>query len=145
VSDGHEPLARAGHELLEHTADLGIRAWGPTPERAFEQAAWGVVELLDSAGADVGESRAIAVRSTDRPGLLVEFLNELVFLLDTEDVAVTAIRIRRVTDTDLDAEIIVAPLVRRSEGIVVKAATYHGLAVAVSPEGWTEVRVYLDV
>jgi len=145
VSDGHEPLAQAGHELLEHTADLGIRAWGPTPERAFEQAAWGVVDLLDSARTGVGESRAIAVRSNDRLGLLVEFLNELVFLLDTEDVGVTAIGVRRVTNADLDAEIMVAPRARRPEGIVVKAATYHGLAVAVSPEAWTEVRVYLDV
>jgi Archease protein family (MTH1598/TM1083) len=36
----------AGFELLEHTADVGIRARGATLEEAFEQATLGLAEIL---------------------------------------------------------------------------------------------------
>ena len=35
-----------GHELLEHTADIGIRAWGRRLEDAFEEAAVVVADIL---------------------------------------------------------------------------------------------------
>ncbi|MGH2528104.1 MAG: archease [Actinomycetota bacterium] len=52
-----EGTGASGYELLDHTADVGIRSWGPSPEAAFEQAAWALVDLLD-----IGE------REPARPG-----------------------------------------------------------------------------
>ena len=138
-------MEEAGYELLEHPADVGIRSWGPTQGTAFEQAAWGLVELLGIRREGSGDRRTISVSSPDLPGLLVEFLNELIFLHETEGVAVADIRVTRLAETGLDAEVETVPLDRAPEGTVVKAATYYRLRVDRSPDGRTEVQVFLDV
>lgn len=134
----------AGYEILEHMADLGVRAWGPGLEAAFEQAAWALVDLLDVRATGEGRRRELTLSASDTGGLLVEFLNELVFLHETEEVAVSAVTVRRVSDTELSAELTLGTLGHRPEGVVVKAATYHRLRVDRG-DGRAEVRVFLDV
>lgn len=145
VRAADEGAGSSGYELLEHTADVGVRSWGPTPEAAFEQAAWALVDLLDIRGEGVGGARRISASSGDVPGLLVDFLNELIFLHETEEVAVSGIRVVRLTDDSLEAEVETVPLARPLGGTVVKAATYHQVRVARSPDGPTETQVFLDV
>jgi len=140
-----EGAGESGYELLEHTADVGIRSWGPTPEAAFEQTAWALVDLLDIRAEGTGEARTIVASSGDAPGLLVDLLNELIFLHETEDVAVSGIRVVRLRDDALEAEVETVPLARPLEGTVVKAATYHEVRVDRSPDGRTEAQVFLDV
>jgi Archease protein family (MTH1598/TM1083) len=50
----------AGYELLEHTADLGIRAWAPTAPEAFEHAA----RALAAAGRGDGKHPAESHRAS---------------------------------------------------------------------------------
>jgi tRNA nucleotidyltransferase (CCA-adding enzyme) len=140
-----ERSAEAGHELLEHTADVGIRTWGPTREVAFAEAALGLVELLDVRGSGKGRVREIHLTGPDPGSLLVDFLNELIVILETEDVAVTGARVRRAADDELEADVLLAAPDHPPEGVVVKAATYHGLAVETRPDGTVEARVFLDV
>ncbi|MFN2545118.1 MAG: archease, partial [Actinomycetota bacterium] len=47
---------RPGYEILEHTADVGIRAFAPTLASVFEQAAWGLAEILGAV--DPGRGQA---------------------------------------------------------------------------------------
>ncbi len=133
-----------GHELLEHTADLGIRAWGPSLEAAFEQTAVAVLDLLDVRASGEGSPREVRLSAPDLEALLVAFVNDLVFLVETEDVAVADVGVRKVSDTDLEAELWLVGRERRPEGVVVKAATYHALRVERAPDR-TELRVFLDV
>lgn len=138
------PETDAGYEILEHPADLGVRAWAPTLEVAFEQAAWALVDLLDVRATGEGTPRELTLSAADTGSLLVDFLSELIYLHETEEAAVSGIAVRRVSDTELDAELTLAPLTRRPEGVVVKAATYHQLRVKRDDER-AEVRVFLDV
>ncbi|HEY7667300.1 MAG TPA: archease [Actinomycetota bacterium] len=141
----------AGFQLLEHPADLGIRAWGPTIEAAYEQAGWGLAEVLGVRGPDgLGEHarprrRRIHASGGDREELLVDLLNELLTLHETQDAAIAGIEVRALTGTELDARIELTPLGTAPEGIPVKGATFHRLRVDERPDGRTEVRVYLDV
>lgn len=134
----------AGRELLEHTADLGVRAWGPSLEAAFEQAAWGLVDLLDARGTGGGTPRELRLSGPDVGSLLVEFLNELVFLCETTDAGISSVEVRRVSATELEADVGLGPPEHRPEGVVVKAATYHELRVDRADDH-AEVRVFLDV
>lgn len=134
----------AGFEVLEHTADIGIRAWGRSDAEAFEQAAAGLVELLGARAMGPGEARALSASGRDPGGVLVDFLNEMLVLHETEGVGVAAVRIDRLSDTGLEATVEVVPLRAPPEGIEVKAATYHQLRVDRDPER-TLVEVYLDV
>ena len=135
----------AGYEILEHTADVGLRAWGPTPEAAFEQAGWALAEILGAAAEGPGEVRPVRAEGDDPGALAVAFLDELLFLHEREEAGFAAIRVRRVGDEGVEAEVEVVPLAGEPEGTAVKAATYHQLAVRTEPDGATELTVYLDV
>ncbi len=93
----------------------------------------------------VATTRAVTASADDRSALLVEFLNELIFLIDAEGVGISGIQVRRLSDIDLEAEVRTVALDVPPEGVVVKAATYHQVGVERLPDGRTEVRVYLDV
>jgi SHS2 domain-containing protein len=81
----------------------------------------------------------------DEDGLLVDFLNELLLLHETEECAFASIRIVRLEDGSGSAEVGVVPVQGELEGVGVKAATYHQLRVERRPDGSALVEVYLDV
>jgi SHS2 domain-containing protein len=146
-SDG----AVGGHDFLEHTADIGIRAWGSSREEAFREAGWGLAEILGIAGPERGASgprgRTVEVDLSDGDdgGLLVDFLNELLAVHETEGVAFAAIDVHGVGPGGLRATLEVIPADQQRETTGVKAATYHQLLVQERSDGEVEVRVYLDV
>jgi len=136
---------QAGFELLEHQADVGVRAWGQTLGEAYEQAAWAVVGLLGARGEGPGTIRTVRASGEDEADVLVDFLNELLLAHETEDRSFAAIRVSSVDRTTLVAEIELVPRDEASEGVPVKAATYHRVRVERRSDGWVEVQVYLDV
>jgi SHS2 domain-containing protein len=136
--------APAGFEILEHTADVGIRSWGRSLEEAFEQAAMALAEIMGVRTDGPGERRQVRASAGDAGGLLVDFLNQLVFLHETEGVGFESVRVLEATETDLRGEVDVVPLQGEPEGPPVKGATFHRLHVDRS-DGRVEARVYLDV
>ena len=135
----------AGFELLEHTADVGIRAFGEGLEEAFAQAALGLAELMGVRVPGPGERRLLRVEGEDEEDLLVGFLNELLYLHETELAGFAQVRALRVSERAVEAEIELVPLREPGSGVAVKAATYHQVAVERRPDGTVEVRVYVDV
>jgi SHS2 domain-containing protein len=134
-----------GFELLEHTADIGIRAWGGSIEEAFEQAGYGLAEILGVRLAGGGTSHEIRAEASDVGGLVVDFLNELVLLQESQGVGFTRVEVRRLSSTELEASVWVRTMEGEASGIPVKGATYHQLGIERHPEGEAEIRVYLDV
>lgn len=134
-----------GYRILEHTADIGIESWGPSRERAFEQAAWGLAEILGAqVSRSVGGTATIEATASDLAALLVDFLNELLLLHETGEVGFAGVAVTELSDTALRAEIDVVPLRGETETTGVKAATYHRLEVTETEDG-VRARVYLDV
>ncbi len=73
-------------QLLEHTADTGIIAFGETLARAFEHAAEGMFSIITDIDTVAAETRNdISIISADKEGLLIDWLNELIYLFDTEN------------------------------------------------------------
>jgi protein archease len=134
-----------GFELLEHTADIGIRAWGGSFPEALEQAARALAELMGLRVAGPGTRDVVRVSAEDRAGLLVALLNELLFVHEARSVGFVEVDVIGVSDTDLVAEVETAPEPEAPVGLHVKAATYHQVAVERRPDGVVEARVYLDV
>ncbi len=72
-------------EILEHTADTGFRAWGSTLEELFIHAAEALIEVaLDPSAASAWAPRQIAASGSGPEELLVNWLNEVLYLLDGE-------------------------------------------------------------
>jgi len=74
-------------EVLDHTADALLRAYGESIEECFANAAIGMFDIIvDLSTVEcVGESMII-VKNDDREGLLVDFLTELIYLYEVERV-----------------------------------------------------------
>jgi SHS2 domain-containing protein len=138
----HQP---AGYELLEHTADLGVRASGATLAEVFEQATIGLVEVLGAwrPGPGSGEPLAVAVEAEDLGGLLVDWLNEIVYLQEVHAASLAAVEVEQVGEGRA-AGTVALSTEPPSAGTYVKAVTYHQLKVEQREGGWT-AEVYLDV
>ncbi|MBN1377135.1 archease [Candidatus Woesearchaeota archaeon] len=73
------------YEFLEHTADIKFRAYGKSLENVFSNAAlaFGSI-LIKPEKVESNEEKIIKVNGNDEKSLLYNFLEELLFLFDTE-------------------------------------------------------------
>lgn len=134
------------YEIFEHTADAGIIAYGKDITEAFANAAKGLFSLITSLEDIVEEeSREVKIVSADRAGLLVDWLNELIFLFDTENTLYRRFDIQEMTENSLKAVIYgekINPL-KHEIKTGIKAATWHMLEIDGEKPG--RVRVLFDI
>jgi SHS2 domain-containing protein len=135
------------YEILEHTADVGIEARGASLRELFASAAEGMMSLLiDPAAVRAAEHREISLAADDFEGLLVDWLNELLVLLNADGFVPAGFNVTDVSETHtLVADVTGEPVdpVRHRFRTDIKAATYHQVRVAKNDE-W-RARVILDV
>lgn len=135
----------AGFEILEHTADVGVRAHGDTVEQAFAAAAQGMAEIAGVWQPNGGDPVAVSVEASDREALLADWLGEVLYLQDARTAAITAVDVEHVTDTRAQSVVRLKPFAGDpSEGVQIKAVTYHQLVVRHSNGEW-EVQAFFDV
>ncbi len=133
-------------EILNHTADVGIIAYGADLKQAFANAAKGLFSLITELD-DVEESlhRDIELTAGDEESLLVAWLNELVYRFDTEGVLFKRFEIIELNNTHLKArgygEKVNSSKHKLKTGV--KAATYHMLKV--EKKNGYRVQVLFDI
>ncbi len=71
-------------EIIEHTADVGLRVYGETREELFLNSAWGLFALLVDDLPKAKEARTVEVEAPLLEDLLVDWLNELISLFFTD-------------------------------------------------------------
>jgi SHS2 domain-containing protein len=133
-------------EFIDHTADVGVIAYGQDIRQAFANAARALSSLI-AEPEDVRETqhRDIVVTAADEEGLLVEWLNELIYLFDAEGLIFKRFDINSMNGRQLRARAYgekVDPARHRLKAGV-KAATYHLLKVDRDNGG--RVQVIFDV
>jgi SHS2 domain-containing protein len=133
-------------EILNHTADVGIIAYGSNINEAFANAAKGMFSLItELEDVEETEHRDIELTAPDQESLLVEWLNELIYLFDVENMLFKRFDIIQLSNTHLKA---------RSYGhkvdsskhklkMGIKAVTYHMLKIDKS-DG-SRVQVLFDI
>jgi len=119
-------------EIVDHTADVGIIAYGNNIKQAFANAAKGLFSLIAELD-DIEEDlhRDIEITATDKEGLLVEWLNELIYLFDTEYIIFKRFDITELNNKQLKARSYGEKVdcSRHKLKTGVKATTYHMLKV----------------
>ena len=129
------------YRWVEHTAEIELRIEAPTEAALLADALAAFEELVG--GAEEGEParHEVVVVAPDPGARLVEWLEELVFLAETEDFVP-----ERVVKLALHGGHVRAEVDGRRDrpAHLVKAVTYHGLEVEERDDGW-HARVVLDV
>ena len=136
-----------GYELVDHTADIGVRVWGPTAEEVFEQAALAMFSLVCDP-LDIGELETVEVEleAESMDLLLAAWLNELLYIFEARQLVLSQFDLLELGDRVLRARVSGEPL-DTSRHIIcggVKAATLHELSLEQRDDGW-EGFVLLDV
>ena len=133
-------------KILEHTADVGIIAYGADIKEAFTNAAKGVFSLITELDT-VGEVtyRDIELTAPDQESLLVGWLNELIYLFDVENILFKRFDITQLNHTHLKARAYGEKVDRSRHElkIGVKAATYHMLKI--EKNNGSKVQVIFDI
>jgi len=138
-----------GFEFIEHTADVGIRAYGDTYKALFENAGRGVMRLIGATAGEVDRKRMVRLNAGSLEELLVNWLNELIELVFADHFLPIQF------SADIDASGGDKILNARISGcyfdpdtdkieVEVKAATYHNVKIQHSTKGYM-VEVIIDV
>ena len=128
-----------GFELVDHTADIGVRVWGPTAEEVFEQAALAMFSLVCDP-LDVGELEAVdvALEAESMDLLLAAWLNELLSVFEARKLVLSQFDLLELGEHSLRARVSGEPF-DTSRHIIcggVKAATLHELSLEQRDDGW---------
>lgn len=136
------------YEILEHTADIGIRAYGKSREELFIHMAMGMFSLIVPPE-EVGSKLTvpIKVQATGWDNLLVSWLQELLVLFDTQGILGSSFEIKRLEPTQLEAVLHgeKLDLKRHSVDKEVKAVTWCDLAMSEDARGVWTAEVIFDI
>lgn len=132
----------SGYRELPHTADWELQVWAPDLISLLEQAAKGMYHLAGARiESNTRHTRRIELKYSDPEILLIDFLTELVYLVDTEGLAFDDFGLQLSRDR-LIAVITGGPLVSINKEV--KAVTFHNLTVRTTRRG-LEANIVFDV
>jgi SHS2 domain-containing protein len=133
------------YRLIEHTADIGLVAYGNTLAEAFGNAAYGMFSIITELGkVREVDSRRLEINEKDPEDLLFEWLNSLIYLFDVDMLLFKRFDISHLDENSLQAVCYgerYDPSRHRLK-LGVKAATYHMLKV---DRAKSRVQVIFDV
>ena len=132
------------YQVLEHRSDLKIKVWGKTKEELFQNA---FLAMFESANyqKEKGKSvnRKIKILSYDLASLLIDFLNELLYLSETKKEVYEKITFEKFKDNFLEGVLRGKKLKRM--GVQIKGASYHNLQILKNKKGPWETIVLFDL
>ena len=140
------------YEILEHKADLKIRAFGKTKEELFLNMLSGMEESMKAELKKPKEKtkRQIKIKSLDSSALLVDFLSEVLYLTQVNKEIYNEIKFIKFTDpstssgqAELEAALSGQKVERFGEDI--KAVTYHSLDIHQKKDRTWEATVLFDI
>ena len=130
-------------EELDHTADWAFRVRADSRTELFIEAAEALYKMGGVQGAGVPErEKTVRLQADDLEGLFILWLNELLFLVEHDHLALRDIQIQRLSGAELQASGRAVEVI--AVGKYIKAATYSGLRIAEVNGEW-QAEVVLDV
>ncbi len=128
------------YEEIEHTADYALRVWGADLPELFLEAARGMNALTGGRAADLSITRELSLQAPDLETLLVNWLEELAFLIEIEGEIFQNFQVQAFAPTSLQVQL-TGGKVQNLEKLI-KAVTFHGLAIQNTAAGYQAVIVF---
>ena len=139
------------YKVIEHMADIGLKVFGETKGKLFQNAARGMFFIITgSSGVAKQENEqywTIKCEGANLEELLVEWLSELLYIHSTDFVILNDFIIKTLTSNHLQAQ---ATGIKINESAYhiekeIKAVTYHNLQVIKNEKGYWEATIIFDI
>ena len=134
-------------EVLDHTADIGLIIYGEDLKALFENAGEAFFHLItDLRKVRRRVERRIEIKGEDLERLMVDWLSELLYLHDVENLLFKGFKVESIGEGGLKARVKGEPFQERVHVIKteVKAVTYHQIEVRKENGNW-RARIIFDL
>ena len=146
VKENRQKLDK-NYELIEHTADIGVRVKAEDLEGLFKNAALAMFDIIAERG-NTENIRAEKIDLKQEAGnleeLFINWLNELLSLSATKDLFFSDFKIHKLDKNNLQAVAIGESIDNYQVNTEIKAATYHQLKLEKIGDTW-QAEVIFDV
>jgi SHS2 domain-containing protein len=132
-------------EILQHTADFRIKVFGRTKKELFENAMVGMFEAAKYEKKLENQKLKIKIKikSFDLSSLLVDFLNEILYLVETKKLVFEKVEFKKFTRNEIEATLIGKSLKRM--GVHIKGVTYHNLDIHQEKNRTWQATILFDI
>ena len=133
--------------IIDHTADLGIEAYGKTLNELFENSAYGMFsQITDIKKIKNSEVTQVKLKEHDTETLLITWLNELQYHYSVKKMLFKEFRVNMTLPGGTNLSAIASGEKINNHRIFhdIKAATYHDLRITRTPGGY-KTRIIFDV
>lgn len=139
------------YEYLDHTADIKFQAYGKTREEAFENAALAMFNvIIDTEKVSGDTTREIFLKSPDLESLLVDWLSELLYLFEVDEIVFREFRVEKIEkekgEYSITAQALGEKYYPESHPFEteIKAVTYNQLEITKTADGW-KAQIVVDI
>ena len=138
------------YELIEHTADIGIRVKASDLKELFKNTALAMFDIIAERKPgiryQVSGIKEIIIRqkADDLEELFINWLNELLSLSAIKEKIFCDFRFKKLDEQNLETEVFGCDIKDYKVNVEIKAATYHQLKLEESKSGW-QAEVIFDV
>lgn len=127
-----------GYKFLEHTADIKFLARGESIEEAFKFSAYALFEsIYGDVKIEKKIKKEIVVGGEDNKSLLYSFLEEFLFLLDSENLVFCEVKEININENKLSAVVLGDYSYNYNFSNEVKAITYNDMFIEKKRNEWT--------
>ena len=134
-------------EVIEHTADTGIRVWAHDLPSLFSEAAMGMLsQITELARVEPVQERTITIDGMDETDLLINTLRELLYMFNGEELLAVALEVELSNGSVAKERISYEKYDPRKHKLHmdIKAVTYAGGDIRKIPGGF-EITVIFDI
>ena len=139
-------MAKKFYEIIEHTADIGIRVKAKDLRGLFSQSALAMFDIIAEEKSTKNKPQEIKVEQSadDLEGLFVNWLNELLSLSAVKELIFYDLQINKIEKNLLQAVAVGRSVSDYNVNVEIKAATYHELKIEKLEDDW-QAQVIFDV
>lgn len=127
------------YEIIDHTADVGLRVFGKDLSELFINAASGMFKIItDAKNAQADQTINIRLKAPNIEELFLLWLSELLYQSNVKEIIFTEFVIESLSDKSLKAyaRAYKFDIKKESLNVEIKAVTYHQLKVEKTGDGY---------
>lgn len=133
------------YEIIPHTADIGIKAYGEDLKQLFKNAAYGMFDIIaDLDGLTSSVTQTIEVKAANQEELLVAWLGELLYNFYTKQIIFFDFQIDEIDNTHIKAKAFGRHVGENRNRLKteIKAVTYHELKIEEKENKFTATIIF---